>query len=150
MAAPKKSLEPVEIDTAKYKKPVGRTSLIRIGGTVFEAHCPKDAVLAQINSEDLGSFDTVTRVIAAMIGRDGGEKVVEMLEDPDNDEVSLMTLSSLIRFLMEDPEGPRWGEALTESLKSLGSGETPRTIPVRRTSAPARAPRAAKRTAAKR
>ena len=146
-----KPVAPIEIDTATLAKPVGRSAHIRIGGTVFEAHCPKDAVLARIKAEAETSLDAITRIIAAMIGKAGGEQVADMLHDEDNEEVSLVTLSALVRYLLEDPDGPEWGKALTESLKELGSGETPRTVPVRRTSAPARAPKkAAKRAPARR
>lgn len=149
MAPKTTTVEPIEIDTAALAKPIGRTAHIRIGGEVFEAHCPKDAVLAKIKQEGTGSIEVITRIVTAMIGRDGGERVAAMLDDEDNDEVSLVTLSALVKYLLEDPDGPQWGNALTASLKSLGSGDTPRTVPVRR-STPPRAPRAAKKTPARR
>ena len=142
-----KTVEPIEIDTATLARPVGRTAHIRIGGTVYEAHCPKDAVLAKIQNDNDPSVTKVVRLISSMIGKEGGEEVAAMLEDEDNDEVSLFTLSELVKYLFDDPDGPQWGKALTESLKEIGSGETPRTVPVRRSSAPAKAPRAAKRPA---
>jgi hypothetical protein len=136
--------KPVEIDTATLAKPIGRTVAIRIGGTVYEAHCPKDAVLARIQRDGTNTIDVITDVITAMIGRDGGEEVAGMLADGDNDEVSIGTLSQMIQYLMDNPDGPQWANALTENLKALGSGETPRTIPMKR-GAPARAPRAKRR-----
>ena len=149
MAPKNKPLEPVEIDTATLAKPVGRIAPIRIGGNVYQAKCPKDAVLARIQTEGTNSIEVIESVITAMIGKKGGAEVADMLADEDDDEVSIMTLSALIRFLMEDPAGPQWASELASSLKSLGSGETPRTVPVRRGSAPARAPRAAKRAVAR-
>jgi len=141
---------PVEIDTATLAKPIGRTAYIRIGGVVFEAKCPKDAVLAKIKADSKTSIDIITKIIASMIGKDGGAQVAAMLEDEDNDEITLVTLSELVKYLLDHPDGPRWGDALTESLKELGSGETPRTVPVRRALAPAHAKKAVKRTPARR
>lgn len=150
MASTPKTVEPIEIDTAALAKPIGRTAHIRIGGVVFEAHCPKDAVLAKIKAEASSSIDVIVRIIGAMIGKAGGEQVAAMLDDEDNDEVTLVTLSELVKYLLDNPDGPQWGNALTESLKELGSGETPRTVPVRRSSAPARPKKAAARKPARR
>lgn len=129
--------QPIEIDTAALARPIGRTAHIRIGGVVFEAHCPKDAVLARIQ-EGTNSIEVIEQVITAMIGREGGDQVREMLADEDNTEVSLITLSELVRYLMEHPDGPQWGEALADSMQALGSGETPRTVPVQQQASPAR------------
>jgi len=141
---------PVEIDTATLAKPIGRTAHIRIGGVVFEAKCPKDAVLARIQEEGTNSVTVIGDVMAAMIGKKGGEQVLAMLDDPDNYEVSLGTLSLLVTYLLEDEAGPQWGKALADNLKALGSGEKPRTIPVKRTTGPARSPKAVKRTTSRR
>lgn len=146
------TVQPIEIDTATLAKPIGRTAHIRIGGVVFEAHCPKDAVLARIQSEGTNSIEVIEQVITAMIGREGGDQVREMLADEDNVEVSLMTLSELVRYLMENPDGPQWGEALADSMQALGSGETPRTVPVQQQASPARTKspaRATKKTVAR-
>lgn len=152
--APKttKPIEPVEIDTAKLANKSLRTAHIRIGGEVFEAHCPKDAVLARIHRDGTDSIEVILGLISAMIGKANGEKVAAMLDDEDVDDVSIYTLSAMTRYLMEDEEGPQWGKALLDGLKSLGSGETPRTVPVKRApgSAPARPRRAAKATTASR
>lgn len=138
---------PVEIDTATLANKALRTAQIRIGGTVFEARCPKDAVLARIHREGDDSIEVIKALISSMIGKKNGEKVAAMLEDEDVEDVSIYTLSALTSYLMEDENGPQWGKALLDGLKSLGSGETPRTIPVKRAapgSAPARPRRAAK------
>lgn len=152
MATPKNAAPaPVEIDTATLANKALRTAHIRIGGVVFEAHCPKDAVLARIHREGDDSIEVIKALISSMIGKKNGEKVAAMLEDEDADDVSIYTLSALTRYLMEDEEGPQWGKALLDGLKSLGSGETPRTVPVKRTtSAPARPRRAAKAAASSR
>jgi hypothetical protein len=151
MAAPKTAPAPVEIDTATLANKALRPANIRIGGTVFEAHCPKDAVLARIHREGSDSIEVILGLISAMIGKANGEKVAAMLDDEDCDDVSIYTLSALTRYLMEDEAGPQWGKALLDGLKSLGSGETPRTVPVKKAASSRKAaPRAAKRTPARR
>lgn len=120
--------EPViEIDTSTVARPVGRPAWVRIGGTAYQARCPKDAVLLDIyedNSRDLG---VVRRLLASMIGTSPAVEVEEMLHSPDHEDVTYVTLYQVISYLMNDPAGPRWAEAISESMKALGSGQTPVT-----------------------
>lgn len=151
MATKTPEITPVEIDTAALAKPTGRPAAVRIGGKVYEARCPKDAVLARIHRDGTDSIEVILALISAMIGKEGGAEVAAMLDDEDVADVSILTLSGLTRYLMEDEKGPQWGAALLDEFKGLGSGETPRTVPVKKASSrkPA-APRTAKRAAARR
>lgn len=137
--------QPVVIDTSALARPVGETVLIGVGGETFEARCPKDAVLERMHREGSSSFDALSRVFTAMVGAKDGERITEMLDDPNNHEVSLETLSRMVTWLMKDPEGPQWAKAIEDSIKDLGSGETPRTVPTKRAVG-----RPAKRAAARR
>jgi len=128
----------VEIDTAALATKTGRTAWVRIGGEVFEAHCPKDSVLVMIYQEEKRSLSLVTRFMAAMLGTEPAARVEAMLLDPDNGEVSITTLYQLTQYLLNDPDGPRWGDQVQEQLKAIGSGQKPRTIPVKKAASPAK------------
>lgn len=138
----------IEIDTATTSTLVGRTVHIRVGGVVFEARCPKDAILVQIQESEEATLPSIVSFMSAMVGTKSGAEIRDMLTDPDNAEVSISSLHGVIRFLMSDPAGPRWDDALTASIKALGSGEMPRTIPVKAPSVARKA--TARKTAAPR
>ncbi|WP_062214600.1 hypothetical protein [Streptomyces sp. NBRC 109706] len=136
----------IEIDTATLAKPVGRPAHVRIGGEVFIARCPKDAVLARMaDTATNRRMDLVAGYTAAIFGSEAGERIGEMLVDPDVEDVTLATLMELVRYLLSDENGPQWSKALEESFKALGSGPKPRTV---RTAPTKKAP--AKRAATKR
>lgn len=144
--------EPViEIDTSTLAEPVGRTAHIRIGGTVYEARCPKDAVLFDIYTENVQDISVVRRFLAAILGTRDAAQVEEMLSSPDHPDVTYVTLYRVVNYLMSDPKGPNWGEAVAKSVQSLGSGKTPTTqkvarkAPVKATPRKAPAKRAAPR-----
>lgn len=130
----------VEIDTAALatKAKTGRTAWVRIGGEVFEAHCPKDSVLVTIYQDEKRSLSLVVRFMEAMLGKAPAARVAEMLHDPDNLEVSITTLYQLVQYLLNDDAGPRWADQITDQLKAIGSGPKPRTIPVKKAAAPAK------------
>lgn len=136
----------IAIDTKTLAKPIGETVNIKVGGTVYEAHCPKDSVLMRMRDDDSDSFEVISRAYTGMVGTQAGAEIVAMLDDPDNREVTLEVLSRMLQWLLESPDGPQWGKAIEESVKDLGSGETPRTVATAR-KAPART---AKRTATRR
>lgn len=146
--------EPViEIDTSTVAAPVGRTAWVRIGGTAYEARPPKDAVLVDMYQDDIQDITVVRQFLTAMLGTKDGAAVEAMLHSPDHPDVTYVTLYKIVSYLMSDEKGPRWSEAIAESMKALGSGKTPVTQKVAR-KAPAkkttsRKP-AAKKTAARR
>lgn len=144
--------EPViEIDTATAALPVGRTAWVRIGGTAYEARCPKDAVLFDIYQGDTRDLSVVRHLLAAMLGTQAAGEVEAMLTSPDHPDVSYVTLFKVVSYLMSDEKGPRWSDAVAESMRQLGSGQTPTTRKV--AAAPAKKTTAkkpvAKKTAAK-
>lgn len=136
--------EPViEIDTATVAPPVGRAAWVRVGGSPFEARCPKDALLVSIYQEQSKDLAVVRRFLAAMFGTTASAEIETMLDSPDYPDVTYVTLYKVVQYLMSDPAGPQWSEAITESMKQLGSGKTPTTQRV------AAKPAAARKTAAK-
>lgn len=140
----------IEIDTATAAPPVGRTAWVRIGGTAYEARCPKDAVLFDIYQGDTRDLAVVRQLLAAMLGTQAASEVEAMLTSPDHPDVSYVTLFKVVSYLMSDEKGPRWSDAVAESMKQLGSGKTPTTRKV--AAAPAKTATkkpAAKKTAAK-
>lgn len=141
--------DPVVIDTKALAKPVGQSVHVRIGGVVYEAHCPKDSVFLKFkeSADDNDGYATIMRCFEGMIGLEGADEVRAMVEDPGNREVSLSSLSQMLTWLLEDKDGPQWRKAIEESVKELGSGETPRTVPTRKAAA---APRTTKRAPARR
>lgn len=135
--------EPViEIDTATIAPPVGRTAWVRVGGTPYEARCPKDALLFSIYQEQSKELAVVRQFLAAMFGTTAAAEIETMLDSPDYPDVTYVTLYKVVQYLMSNPAGPRWSEAIADSMKALGSGKTPVTKKVA-----AKAP--AKKTAAK-
>lgn len=141
--------EPViEIDTSTVAKPVGRPAWVRIGGTAYEAKCPKDAVLLDLYQDNSQDLSVVLRLFAAMLGTSPAAEVEEMLHSPDHEDVTYVTLYQVVTYLMTDPKGPRWTEAISESMKALGSGQTPTTRKV--AAKPAAKKTAAKKTPARR
>lgn len=149
MAAPTEPI--IEIDTATIAKPIGRTAWVRIGGTAYEARCPKDAVLFGIYQEQSEDLAVVRKFLAAMFGTEAAAEIEAMLDSPDHPDVTYVTLYQIVQYLMSDPAGPQWSQAITESMKQLGSGKTPTTRKV--AAAPAKKTTAkkpvAKKTAAK-
>lgn len=120
--------EPViEIDTSTVAQPVGRPAWIRIGGTAYEARCPKDAVVLDIYQSSTRDLTVVRRLLASMLGTNEADEVESMLHSSDHPDVTYVTLYQVVTYLMGDPEGPRWAEAIGESMKGLGSGTTPVT-----------------------
>lgn len=120
--------EPViEIDTSTVAAPVGRTAWVRIGGTAYEARPPKDAVLVDVYQDNVQDISVVRHFLVAMLGTKSGAEVEAMLHSPDHPDVTYVTLSKIVMYLMSDQKGPRWSEAIAESMKSLGSGKTPVT-----------------------
>lgn len=141
----------IEIDTSALAKPIGRTAWVRIGGEVFEARCPKDAVLARISETSSGKRLSLVRdYVVGIFGREAGARIGEMLDNEDLPEVSLVTLMEIISYLLDDENGPQWATALTESIKGLGSGPRPRTVRTAPAKAPAKKAAAKKTTAARR
>ena len=133
----------IEIDTSTVARPVGRTAWVRIGGTPYEALCPKDAVLLDIYQDNTRDLTVVRRLLEAMLGTSPAAEVEEKLHSPDHPDVTYVTLYKVVSYLMTDPAGPQWTEAISESMKALGSGQTPVTKKVA-----AKKP-AAKKTSAK-
>lgn len=132
----------IEIDTSTVAAPVGRTAWVRIGGSDYEARPPKDAVLVDLYQGNTGDIAVVRRFLTAMLGTKSGAEVEAMLHSPDHPDVTYVTLYQVVMYLMSDEKGPRWSEAIADSMKALGSGKTPVTKKVA-----AKSP--AKKTAAK-
>ncbi|MFF4661943.1 hypothetical protein [Streptomyces sp. NPDC001282] len=122
------STEPViVIDTATLATPVAPSVHVRIGGKTFEVHCPKDAVLFDIYEAKHKDITVVRRFLTAMIGADEATEVEKMLSSPKPEDVTFVTLYKLVRYLMNDPKGPKWEDAVVGSIRGLGSGVTPTT-----------------------
>lgn len=120
--------EPViEIDTSTVAAPVGRTAWVRIGGTAYEARPPKDAVLVGMYQDDSQDISVVRQLLTAMLGTKYGAEVGSMLHSPDHPDVTYVTLYKVVSYLMADEKGPRWSDAIADSMKALGSGPTPVT-----------------------
>lgn len=137
--------KPIAIDTQTLARHIGDAVNIKVGGKVYEARCPKDAVLLKLRDGEADTIEVIMRAFRGMIGSENAVEVETMLNDPDNREVCIDTLARMIAFLIDDPAGPKWGDALQSSVKELGSGETPRTVATRKA-----APRTAKRAAGRR
>lgn len=117
----------IEIDTSTVATPVGRTAWVRIGGTAYEARPPKDALLIDMYKDNTKDIAIVRRFLTAMLGTKCGAEVEDMLHSPDHPDVTYVTLYQVVKYLMSDEKGPRWSEAITDSMKALGSGTTPTT-----------------------
>lgn len=138
----------IEIDTSTVAQPVGRSAWVRIGGTVYEARCPKDAVLLDIYQDNTRDLSVIRRLLAAMLGTSEAADVEAALHSPDHPDVTYVTLYQVVTYLMNDPKGPQWTEAISESMKALGSGKTPVTKKVAAKPATRKTP--AKKTTARR
>lgn len=137
----------IEIDTSTVAQPVGRSAWARIGGTAYEARCPKDAVLLDIYQDNTRDLSVIRRLLASMLGTSEATDVERMLHSPDHPDVTYVTLYQVVTYLMNDPKGPQWTEAISESMKALGSGKTPVTKKVAAKPATRKTP--AKKTARK-
>lgn len=122
------STEPViVIDTATLATPVAPSVHVRIGGKTFEVHCPKDAVLFDIYEAKHKDITVVRRFLTAMAGAEEATEIEAMLSAPKPEDVTFVTLYKLVHYLMNDPKGPKWADAIAASVRALGSGVTPTT-----------------------
>ncbi|MFJ4960268.1 hypothetical protein [Streptomyces sp. NPDC088739] len=118
--------------------------MVGFGGVPMLAHCPDPYALALV--DDLGSNvedskaarQQIRQFLAHILGTAEADQVEQMMCDPANRDVTLVSVRGLIDWLMRGDDGPHWEDAMREEVEAMGAGapnRAQRRVAVKKTAA---------------